>query len=101
MRSCVLGKKADREDPDYYCLEPPIGVYERNIEKYIRMHDRKDHEHEKHGSAGPLTFKTDLAIWTAVVFLLLLAVLKKFAWGKKGILCFSQPLHLKGRMCKL
>lgn len=40
-----------------------------------------------HGSAGdseginPLSFKADLAIWTVVVFLLLLAVLWKFAWG--------------------
>jgi F-type H+-transporting ATPase subunit b len=30
---------------------------------------------------NPLDFKADLAIWTAVVFLLLLAVLWKFAWG--------------------
>jgi F-type H+-transporting ATPase subunit b len=28
-----------------------------------------------------LEFKTDLALWTAVVFLLLLAILWKFAWG--------------------
>ena len=33
------------------------------------------------GTINPLEFKTDLAIWTAVVFLLLLAVLWKFAWG--------------------
>jgi len=31
--------------------------------------------------AGPEEFKTDLAIWTFVVFLVLLAVLGKFAWG--------------------
>ena len=30
---------------------------------------------------NPLEFKKELAIWTAVVFLLLLAVLWKFAWG--------------------
>jgi F-type H+-transporting ATPase subunit b len=30
---------------------------------------------------NPLVFKTDLAIWTFVVFLLLFFVLKKFAWG--------------------
>jgi F-type H+-transporting ATPase subunit b len=30
---------------------------------------------------GPQEFKTDLAIWTFVVFLVLLAVLTKFAWG--------------------
>ena len=30
---------------------------------------------------NPLEFKTDLAIWTAVVFLVLLFILWKFAWG--------------------
>ncbi len=30
---------------------------------------------------NPLVFKTDLAIWTFVVFVLLFFVLKKFAWG--------------------
>jgi len=30
---------------------------------------------------NPLDFKSDLAIWTAVVFLLVLAILWKFAWG--------------------
>ena len=30
--------------------------------------------------AGPLTFKSDLALWTAVVFLCLLSILWKFAW---------------------
>ena len=33
------------------------------------------------GGVNPLSFKADLAIWTAVIFLLLLAVLWKFAWG--------------------
>jgi len=32
-------------------------------------------------SAGPLRWQTDLAIWTGVVFLVLMAVLWKFAWG--------------------
>src|SRR5690606_19634032 len=31
--------------------------------------------------ANPLFFDPDLAIWTAIIFLLLLWVLKKFAWG--------------------
>jgi ATP synthase F0 subunit b len=36
-----------------------------------------------HGGSeiNPLDFQTDLAIWTAVVFLVLLAILWKFAWG--------------------
>jgi F-type H+-transporting ATPase subunit b len=32
-------------------------------------------------NTSPLEFKKDLAIWTAVVFLVLLAILWKFAWG--------------------
>lgn len=40
------------------------------------------HSQAEHGGGiNPLTFRTDLAIWTAVVFLLLLLVLRKFAWG--------------------
>lgn len=30
---------------------------------------------------NPLTWRSDLAIWTAAVFLVLLLVLRKFAWG--------------------
>jgi len=39
--------------------------------------------HGGHGDAGvnPLSFRSDLAIWTAVVFLVLLAILGKYAWG--------------------
>lgn len=33
------------------------------------------------GSSNPLDFKTDLGIWTAVIFVLLLVVLGKYAWG--------------------
>jgi len=35
----------------------------------------------EHGEIDPLDFKADLAIWTAVVFLVLVAILWKFAWG--------------------
>lgn len=31
--------------------------------------------------SGPLEWQTDLALWTAVVFLVLLAVLWRYAWG--------------------
>jgi len=47
-------------------------------------------EHASHGddahgaSAGPLTWQTDAAIWTVVVFLLLFAVLYKYAWKPLG-----------------
>ncbi|MEX0711747.1 MAG: F0F1 ATP synthase subunit B [Pirellulales bacterium] len=33
------------------------------------------------GGGGPLTWETDLAIWTLVVFVALFLVLRKFAWG--------------------
>lgn len=33
------------------------------------------------GGGGPLTWQTDLAIWTGVVFVVLMLVLWKFAWG--------------------
>lgn len=36
---------------------------------------------EPEGHPDPLQFKTDLAVWTFVVFVVLFAVLKKFAWG--------------------
>ncbi len=39
------------------------------------------HAGESHAAASPLTFKTDLAIWTLVVFGVLFLVLRKFAWG--------------------
>lgn len=41
------------------------------------------HDEEGHGGAkiNPLDFQADLAIWTAVVFLVLMAILWKFAWG--------------------
>ncbi len=38
--------------------------------------------HGEHGGGiNPLSFRTDLALWTGVVFLLLFLVLWKFAWG--------------------
>jgi len=39
------------------------------------------HGAEEELNANPLTFKSDLAIWTAVVFLVLLVILWRFAWG--------------------
>lgn len=37
--------------------------------------------HGGEGGVSPLTFKSDLAIWTGVVFILLVLVLWKYAWG--------------------
>jgi F-type H+-transporting ATPase subunit b len=36
---------------------------------------------EPQGHPDPLMFKTDLALWTFVIFIVLFMVLKKFAWG--------------------
>lgn len=36
---------------------------------------------EEKFEANPLTFKTDLAIWTGIIFLVLMAILYFFAWG--------------------
>ena len=46
-------------------------------------HDPTDLSHQNAGSqiADPSEFKSDLAMWTLVVFLCLLALLGKFAWG--------------------
>lgn len=35
---------------------------------------------EAHAPAGPLTVEGGLMVWTVIVFLLLLAILRKFAW---------------------
>ena len=35
---------------------------------------------EEHAAGGPLTVERGLMIWTVFVFLLLLAILRKFAW---------------------
>lgn len=54
--------------------------------------DEPDHQHgdadphgadhsEEHGDVSPLPFDPDLAIFTVIVFVILLAVLGKFAWG--------------------
>ncbi len=46
-------------------------------------HDPYDLSHQNAGKQlnSPSEFKSDLAIWTFVVFLLLLALLRRFAWG--------------------
>ncbi len=43
-------------------------------------HEAEMAEHESGGDPNPLAVDPDLAIWTGVVFLLLFAILSKFAW---------------------
>ena len=45
-------------------------------------HGSEEHGGDSHGGAvDPLVFSPDLAVFTLVVFLVLLAILGKFAWG--------------------
>jgi len=50
-------------------------------------HSEEPHGDDPHGGGhgevdlNPLSWKTDMAVWTGVVFVLLLIVLGKFAWG--------------------
>ncbi len=54
-------------------------------------HETEAAEHGE-GAPNPLAFSTDLAIWTLVVFIVLLWVLKKFAWPQ-----ISQALEERER----
>lgn len=40
-----------------------------------------DHGHDGHESGPPMAFTADLALWSLIVFVSFLFVLKKFAWG--------------------
>lgn len=44
-------------------------------------HEAGDGEHASHGNTHPLSADPDLAIFTAIIFGLLLLILGKFAWG--------------------
>jgi F-type H+-transporting ATPase subunit b len=51
-----------------------------HVEEELEKAAHTDPGHEP-GTADPLPFDPDLAIWTLVVFVILLVVLKRFAWG--------------------
>ncbi|MBN2475772.1 MAG: F0F1 ATP synthase subunit B [Pirellulales bacterium] len=74
------------------CARPepaaPGGQVHRELEEAAResisaMEGKHEGGHGAHGpvNTNPLEFKRDLALWTFVVFLLLLLILRKFAWG--------------------
>lgn len=48
---------------------------------HATAHDEHAGHGGGHGNADPLSFDPDLAICTLIVFLVLLGVLRKFAWG--------------------
>ncbi|MBN2294934.1 MAG: F0F1 ATP synthase subunit B [Pirellulales bacterium] len=52
-----------------------------DIEEAIPGHQKNEHNaHEDETSKNPLDFKKDLALFTAIVFIVLLLILWKFAW---------------------
>ena len=64
-------------------LDPPAADAEQ---EGMHTDEHADHAHEAHIGApetvaGPDEIKGDLAVWTFVVFLLLLGILWRFAWG--------------------
>ena len=66
---------------------PAVGLADDHVESKLE-HAKEEilapaHTDPSHGnpSTDPLAFDPDLALWTLVVFVLLLAVLWKFAWG--------------------
>jgi F-type H+-transporting ATPase subunit b len=72
--ACVVGS---------YCADlraENVEASAEHAESELAKVAHSDPSHEK-GSTDPLSIDPDLAIWTLVVFVVLLAVLKKFAWG--------------------
>ncbi|MBI3836307.1 MAG: F0F1 ATP synthase subunit B [Planctomycetia bacterium] len=65
----------------------PVGAYGEDVEAKIAHAESElakaadTDSGQPTTSADPLSIDPDLAIWTAVVFVVLLVVLKKFAWG--------------------
>ncbi len=69
---------------------PPVAAQEgvaQSVEKAVEHAEEEAHHaattDESHGggSIDPLSFDPDLAIFTFIVFVILLVVLRKFAWG--------------------
>jgi len=59
--------------------KPALEAAEAEVERLTE--EAVDHGAHGEANANPLEFQTDLALWTGVVFLVLLAVLWKYAWG--------------------
>jgi len=61
---------------------PAYGVDEAmHTEAGAEAHDSSGHDGSSSGKINPLKLDKDLAVWTFVVFVILLIVLRKFAWG--------------------
>jgi len=62
----------------------PVAEVEANSSHAQGEDAGQDGHGSEHGgelNSNPLEFKKDLALWTGVVFLILLAILWRFAWG--------------------
>jgi F-type H+-transporting ATPase subunit b len=72
--------------PDVFGADPPAKPEAHAAAEGHDAHGKEEHGHGAHiGAEGvsrdPSEFRTDLAVWTFFVFLLLMLVLRKFAWG--------------------
>lgn len=53
-------------------------------------------EHDPHAKPpGPIEWKTDLALWSLIVFVLFVAILKVFAWGPLSSALDSREARIK------
>jgi F-type H+-transporting ATPase subunit b len=79
MLCVVAGCFALVEMPVVFAAQDVEGAMEK-AEGELAAAAHSDPEHSG-ASTDPLSVDPDLAIWTLVVFVVLLAVLRKFAWG--------------------
>jgi F-type H+-transporting ATPase subunit b len=61
--------------------DPPADHGAANHEASEHHEDEAGGPSGGHGNTNPVEVKGDLAIWTAVVFLIVITILWKFAWG--------------------
>lgn len=62
------------------CASTGLAQEETHAEAAEAEHDEHTAEHAGGGGPNPLAVDPDLAVWTAVVFFLVLAILSYFAW---------------------
>jgi F-type H+-transporting ATPase subunit b len=91
LGACLIATAQDENPPNAHGSSQSVSVApgERSDESASSEghaagdHDPHDLSHQNAGEMleSPAEFKSDLAIWTFILFLCLLAVLVKFAWG--------------------
>lgn len=67
----------------FMAVSPQVTLAANEHDAAEAQHEEPAHngEGDHGGGVNPLAVDVDLAIWTAVVFVVLLTVLRKFAWG--------------------